>query len=665
MTVDAQRALELVLALDRIRDRFEDEDDQQAMFAQIVALLRRHFNADACAIALLADTSDEIEIVVAEGIRPDAAAPLCLEALRYERAQPLLHQPNSVGMEVNLRADLPLAGLVLLRAARPFDADEIALLHTAESQIDSAVIQAHTGWRLSQRNRELEAIYQIDRLRDTTEREDDLLAGFTSILVERFHADLCLILLDPGDSGDLLLRSVVDKRALPGDALRVICDQAATIDIPQVIPSPPGAERITLLAAPFIVDDKRLGAAVVGRAKPFTVSDHRLLHAIVSQMDTALVYSRVAQQLHQRKRELEVVYNIDRIRDRETDFDKMLQQVLNELCKAIPSELGFIMLYDEQQKTLQPKASTMGSLMHLPKYRDVIHAVAHTTLERGELVCENGREDVVRSIIAAPLILNNRIIGVFGALNSEAARGFSPEDRRILSAITSQVDTAVFEGLERRQLRRVLSRSVDPKVLDTLLQRADASLLTGERVVVSALFSDLRDSTEWAERTPPEALVSTLNTFFARMTDVIFQHGGTLDKYMGDQVIGLFGTPLHLPDHARRAAQAALSMQAAHRALQAELAAQGRELPPMGIGIASGEAIAGEFGALNYSNFTAMGRTVNLGARLCSIAEGGQILLSADTVVGLQSAATRLLGEQPLKGFSQPVHVYELLALNG
>src|SRR5690606_36925742 len=134
----------------------------------------------------------------------------------------------------------------------------------------------------------------------------------------------------------------------------------------------------------------------------------------------------------------------------------------------------------------------------------------------------------------------------------------------------------VFERLERRQMRKVLSRSVDPKVLEHLLQRADDTVLAGERVVLSVLFADLRGSTEWAERTDPEELVNILNEFLSKMTDVIFKHGGTLDKFVGDEVIALFGCPVAMENHYQHAVRAALEMQAVHKKLQQQFADRGR-----------------------------------------------------------------------------------------
>ncbi len=668
MATTHQRELELVLALDHVRDSFEDDDDPQLMFNGIVSLLKSQFEADACALTLVAETSDDIECIAAVGMSDAAARELCQEAMKLESPAPIQTSrwPHTLGIRIFL-GSYPLGGLVLARAKQSFGDDEMTLLTTAESQVDSAIIQARMVWKLLHRNRELEAIYQIDRLRDHTSNENDLISGFTTVLLEHFNAAVCIVMLTHIDSGELAIRGIVDKHDLPAAALDAIANTVREIKIPQVIATPEGVKDLTFLAAPFIVSGVRLGASVVARKKPFTVADHRLLHAMISQMDSAMVYSRIFQQLTLRNRELETIYRIDRIRDKEQDFDAMLQSVLTGLCDAVSSEMGYIMLYNQQRELeLEVRSYTSDGMVNSSDYYETIQDFSRRTLKEGKLIFDNEAQGQLRSIIAVPLILNERIIGVFGAVNSTNPRGFNAEDRRILSAITSQVDTAVFERLEQRQLRKVLTRSVDPKIIEQMLQKTDANILSGSSVVISTLFADLRGSTEWAERVKPEELVATINLFLGRMTEVIFKHGGTLDKFVGDQVIGLFGTPVPMDNHARSATAAAMEMQVVHKALQEELQAQGRELPDMGIGVSTGEAIAGEFGASNYTEFTAMGRIVNLGARICSAAEGAQVLISQPTYEMTQDFVTvNPLEPLVLKGISQPVPVYDVRSVFG
>jgi adenylate cyclase len=195
------------------------------------------------------------------------------------------------------------------------------------------------------------------------------------------------------------------------------------------------------------------------------------------------------------------------------------------------------------------------------------------------------------------------------------------------------------------------------------LTKANTHILEGERCFITVLYADMRESTAWAENTPPEEFVAASNEFFSRMADVIFKYGGTLDKFVGDQVIGLFGTPIELPDHARRAARAALEMKLVHDAYQQELKAHGRTLPEIGIGLCSGEVIAGEFGSPIKTEFTAMGRAMHLGARICAAAQPEQILLSQSTLDLLSDSYE--VGPLPplvVRGIAEPVSIYELVS---
>ncbi|MCB9454626.1 MAG: GAF domain-containing protein [Anaerolineaceae bacterium] len=670
MPIDYERALhqkeldiQLIHSLDRVRDALQDDGDPQTMFDSIASLLKESFEAEACAIMLVAETSDDMECLTLEGFSRDAGIELCRQAMTAAKPELLAPAPHpyTVGVQIILD-DYPMGGIVIGRSVAPFDEYEMERLNVAESQIDSAVIQARTIWKLTQRNRELEAIYEIDRLRDRTSLEGELIAGFTSILLRHFEADVCIVILSNIDSGEYVVRGLVDKHQLSPEALTSIQESARQINIPQVIPSPPGVDHLVMLAAPFVVAGARLGAIAIGRTTPFTVADHRLLHAMISQMDSAVIYSRIFQQLDRRKKELEVIYRIDRIRDREKDLDEMLLEVLKELCDVVSSEMGYIMLYNERfEDKLELRSFTEGVLISEAKYAAIIHQASREALAVGEIVYFNRPGEPIHSLVAIPLILNERIIGVFGVVNSTHTQGFSVEDRQLLVAITSQVDTAIFERLEQRRMREVLKRSVDPKVLERMLEKADSSLLSGERVNISAVFADLRGSTEWTERTQPEELVKVLNAFLGQMTEIIFKYQGTLDKFVGDQVIGLFGAPMHMDDHALRAAAAALEMQAAQRKLRAELSQEGRELPPMGVGISTGEAIAGEFGPPIRTDFTALGRIMNLGSRLCGAAEGDQVLISEATYNLIAPVSdTRNLGILQLKGINRPSDVYEL-----
>ena len=148
------------------------------------------------------------------------------------------------------------------------------------------------------------------------------------------------------------------------------------------------------------------------------------------------------------------------------------------------------------------------------------------------------------------------------------------------------------------------------------------------------------------------------------MARVIMAHQGTLDKFIGDGVMALFNVPVRLPDHALRSVMTALEMQAAHKVVLDSWRAKGYEAHPIGIGIATGEAISGNFGSAEHAEYSAIGSCVNLAARLCAVAEGNEILIDEKTFqqVG-QDVITQPIRAQKLKGFDEPVPVWKVIGL--
>jgi adenylate cyclase len=381
-------------------------------------------------------------------------------------------------------------------------------------------------------------------------------------------------------------------------------------------------------------------------------------------VDSAVIQAYEYYTLQQRNKELETIYRVDHIRDQHLPFDDMLNAVLGELRKAIQAESGFIMLYNYSERLLELKATTNDDLARIAPCHDEVKRIVDESLQQGKLVCYNNLGAKLRSMMCLPLILNDRLIGVLGMINHYGNRGFDAEDRRLLSAIASQIDTAIFESLETRQLRELLGRSVDPRVMERLLSASSADILNRNRSVISVLYADIRGSTALAEHTEPDLLVGFINDYLGRMADVIFAHEGTLDKFVGDEVMALFSAPFPQPDHALRAIQTALDMQQTYQTVMDAWQEHGVVRSPIGIGIATGELVVGEFGCQKRTNYTVIGRAANLGARLCSAAKGGQIVICQTTYELVKHAVEALpIPGLHLKGIEQDVTAYQVIRI--
>jgi adenylate cyclase len=234
------------------------------------------------------------------------------------------------------------------------------------------------------------------------------------------------------------------------------------------------------------------------------------------------------------------------------------------------------------------------------------------------------------------------------------------DDEVILADVASQADTAVFENRERLRVRQVFGRYVHPHVVDQLLTRG-TNPLTPARHVLTVLFSDIRGFTAMSEERDPQFVVELLDEHLEAMSEVVLEAGGTVDKFVGDEVMAIFGAPLEMEGHALRAVRVARSMQARQRELVQVWTARGWPPLRIGIGLNTGPMMVGNIGSERMSNYTVIGAAVNLGARLCAAAEGDQILVSASTAALVKDAVPlRALPPLSLKGISEPLPVWEV-----
>jgi adenylate cyclase len=219
------------------------------------------------------------------------------------------------------------------------------------------------------------------------------------------------------------------------------------------------------------------------------------------------------------------------------------------------------------------------------------------------------------------------------------------------------------EDAEKRKVSRLFGRYVSRDVYWQLMSNPDLAELGGGRREMTVLFSDIRGFTSITEKGQPEELVAQLNEYFTRMVDIVFAHGGTVDKFVGDMVMALFGAPVDDPGHGDHAVAAAVDMVAALGELNAKWLSEGRAPLDIGIGINSGEMIAGNIGSSAIMSYTVIGDNVNLGSRLESLNKEyrTRIIISDATRLRLtNNYDIRPLGGVIVKGKTRPVEIYEV-----
>lgn len=277
------------------------------------------------------------------------------------------------------------------------------------------------------------------------------------------------------------------------------------------------------------------------------------------------------------------------------------------------------------------------------------------------------------SLTLALLGLAMALYALTGYLTFRFARLYlpmaGPQLMLFLGVLLPTIEQAVSQELEKRRVRNLFTRFISPEMVDQLIAAQDINSLN-KRANVSILFSDIRGFTTLSEKLAPEEVVALLNPYLEAMTGVIYQHGGTVDKYEGDAIIAFFGEPVSYPDHARRSVRAAVDMRTALDDLKARWDRDGNPRPDleMGIGIHSGEVFVGLLGSAQRINYTVIGDAANLASRLQDLTKTYQwpILISESAQRQVQEEfETEFVDSVLVKGKTEPVRTYKVIGRKG
>ncbi len=222
----------------------------------------------------------------------------------------------------------------------------------------------------------------------------------------------------------------------------------------------------------------------------------------------------------------------------------------------------------------------------------------------------------------------------------------------------------MIDGLrEREHVKDVFSRYVTKDVAKKVLETGDDMFLQGERRRVTVMFADIRGFTSLSEKLYPEEVVALLNEYFDILVDVVFKYEGTLDKFIGDCIMAVFGAPFYHGDDEERAVQCAIEMQEKMREFNEQRKIQGKKEVEVGIGINTGFAIAGNIGSKKRIEYTVIGDTVNTASRIQGLAQRGEIVISESTYVEVKDRVEVVsLPPVSVKGKEEPVAVFKLMS---
>ena len=281
---------------------------------------------------------------------------------------------------------------------------------------------------------------------------------------------------------------------------------------------------------------------------------------------------------------------------------------------------------------------------------------------------------LLNRISAFDRILQAVVVSAYGDLDNIRAamnRGsfdflMKPIDLIDLEITLNKAKETVLKQRKAAEVRKTFGRYLSDDVVATLLSNPDALELGGEKRKVSILMSDLRGFSNISENLAPEQVVEVLNTYLGKMADIISRYMGTIDEFIGDAILAIFGAPFLRDDDAMRAVACATEMQCAMTGVNEELARRGLPSLEMGIGINTGEVVVGNIGSQTRTKYGVVGSHVNLTSRIESYSVGSQILISDSTYNEVKHIVH--IGKQmklSAKGFSEPFSIYEIEGVGG
>ncbi len=373
---------------------------------------------------------------------------------------------------------------------------------------------------------------------------------------------------------------------------------------------------------------------------------------------------------------LRISYELQRAVGAELDLDRLLEKILERSFDLLSADRGVILLFEEGELKARCSRARRPGPEELVVSRAVVGQVVK---EKVAVLSSDAKLDPrfsesksiimtgIRSSMAVPLLYRNELLGIM-MVDSQNPNAFGEKDLQLFTNIANQAALSIAnaslarriedEALARARFQRLLSPAIAELVVSGKVEVKQG----GEPRVTTMLFSDIRGFTSRSETMQAGDIVSMLNDYFERMVEIVFKYEGTLDKFVGDEIMALFGAPVSHPDDAVRAVRTALAMLDDLRAFNADRATQGKPSFEIGIGINTGDVVAGYIGSSKAMQYTVIGAPVNLAARLCSAAHGMQVLI-AETTWNLVKDEFEVRELEPIKpkGIAQPVRVFEVL----
>ena len=363
----------------------------------------------------------------------------------------------------------------------------------------------------------------------------------------------------------------------------------------------------------------------------------------------------------------------------EVNLEVLLEKIIMKAFELIPADRGVILLMEDgvpkpkiaktrdgkneqivlSKSILSEVVNNKASVLSSDATMDSRFSAAHSVIMQG-----------IRSTMTVPLIHHDELLGIMHLDSMIATNAFTEKDLQIFGGIGGQAAVAIHnsqlareieqEAKTRAQFQRLLSPNLVEQVVQGKLQLEKGGALSE----VTLLFSDIRGFTSMSESRAPQEIVRMLNEYFELMVDVIFKYQGTLDKFVGDEIIALFGAPVAMENAEVKAVQCALDMMQVLSEFNRVRLDEGQNEIKIGIGINTGMVVTGAIGSSRALQYTAIGDAMNTTARLCSVAQPGQIILSEATFKKVQGQIAAVpLPDVRVKGKTDELRIYNAVGV--
>ena len=358
---------------------------------------------------------------------------------------------------------------------------------------------------------------------------------------------------------------------------------------------------------------------------------------------------------------------------------KLLEKILDLLLQIMNVDRAIILMFNPKTQELEQKAvkfregiPTDGQI-YSTTITNFVHAHGEAILISDACVDNRFHEansilaQAIRASMCVPLKPRDEVIGVLYADNLSMVNVYRQEDLEFLTALANQAAIAIenaklYKQIEAEAVMRAKFESFFPEAVSKKLkEEGNLKIVDTE---VTALFADISSFTQMCSQMEPRQVIEMLNEYFQVMVeDIVFKYEGTLEQYIGDGLLAIWGAPYRQPDDAKRAVQAAIAMQRAVEGLNQDWVRRRNLRIKIHIGLNTGKVAAGNIGSPKLIQYGTIGDTTNLASRICDVAKGGEILISQTTLTQLSDRTIPVVKIPPVrvKGKQQPLQLYRVL----